>query len=340
MSLPTSRLLAALELLQARQRVTGPELAARLGVDVRTARRYVTRLVAMGVPVSSERGRDGAYHLATGFKLPPMMFTDEEALALGIGLMAARGLGLNTSSVAVEGALLKLERVMPTGLRATLRAASRAVELGLHRPKTNLQGKVLAVLTVAIEKQQRVQLQYQAQEASATLRSIDPWGLAHYAGHWYVVGYCHLRSGQRSFRLDRITSATPEPASFAPPASFDALTALLEGIGALPRTHQVQVELAAGLDQVRRHISLEIGALTPLTGERAPRVLLTSQVDDLDWMARELARLPFDFTVRQPAALSSALHALADRIHRLTGQPGEQHTPLNARPTCGKGSDG
>lgn len=340
MSLPTSRLLSALELLQARQRVTGPELAARLGVDARTARRYVTRLIAMGVPVSSERGRDGAYHLATGFKLPPMMFTDEEALALGIGLVAARGLGLSTSSVAVEGALLKLERVMPTTLKATLRAASRAVELGLHRPKTNLQGKVLTVLTVSIEKQQRVQLQYKAQEVSATLRSIDPWGLAHYAGHWYVVGYCHLRRDQRSFRLDRITSATPEPASFAPPASFDALTALQEGIGALPRAHKVQIELAAGLDDVRRHISLEIGALTPLTGEHEPRVLLTSQVDDLDWMARELARLPFDFTVREPAALRQALKTLAERLQCLSTRTGLAGTPLNAPPACGTGSDG
>ena len=316
MSLPTSRLLAALELLQARQRVTGPELASRLGVDVRTARRYVTRLVGMGVPVSSERGRDGAYHLATGFKLPPMMFTDEEALALGIGLVAARGLGLNTTSVAVESALLKLERVMPPSLRATLRAASRAVELDRQAPVSQLQVNVLAVLTTAIEKQQRVRMHYQALDAPASNRLFDPWGLAHYGGNWYAVGHCHLRNDQRSFRVDRIASVVPEPASFLPPAAFDALTALQQGIGALPRAHQVQVVLWAGLAQARQHIRLEVGAMTPLPGDPPPGVLLTSQVDDLDWMARELARLPFDVSVREPAALGLALRALAQRIQR------------------------
>jgi predicted DNA-binding transcriptional regulator YafY len=321
MSLPTSRLLAALELLQARHLVTGAELAIKLEVDIRTARRYVSRLVGMGVPVSSERGRDGAYHLASGFKLPPMMFTDEEALALGIGLVAARGLGLNTTSVAVEGALLKLERVMPTSMRTTLRASSRAVELGLHAPASALQGKVLAVLTMAVDKQQRVMLNYQAPDAPATQRPFDPWGLAHYTGHWYVVGHCHLRRGQRSFRLDRVAGVYPEPASFLPPPAFDALAALRENISSLPRKFRVQVELYAGLDPVRRHLSLEIGALTPLPGQPSPGVLLTSQVDDLDWMARELARLPFAFAVRQPAELGAALRELADRLYHLVAVP-------------------
>jgi predicted DNA-binding transcriptional regulator YafY len=320
MSLPTSRLLAALELLQARQRVTGAELAHKLQVDVRTARRYISRLVEMGVPVSAERGRDGFYHLATGFKLPPMMFTDEEAVALGIGLVAARGLGLDASSVAVEGALLKLERVMPASLRATLRAASHAVELDLRAPASTLHGKALAVLTMAVESQQRVTLHYEAPNASVTQRLFDPWGLARYGGHWYAVGHCHLRHSQRSFRLDRIVSVHPEPASFAAPAAFDALAALRESISAVPRQYLVQVELYAGLDAVRRRISLEVGTLAPLSGKSSTCVLLTSQVDDLDWMARELASLPFAFAVRQPAELCHALTALADRIHRMAGE--------------------
>ena len=85
-----------LELLQARGRMGGPELARRLEVGERTVRRYVAMLQEMGVPVEAERGRYGAYVLRPGFKLPPMMFTDEEALALpwgcsrpGIGLSGA-----------------------------------------------------------------------------------------------------------------------------------------------------------------------------------------------------------------------------------------------------------
>ena len=314
MSLPTSRLLAALELLQARQRVSGAELAAKLQVDARTARRYVSRLICMGVPVSSERGRDGAYYLARGFKLPPMMFTDEEALALAIGLVAARGLGLDTRSVAVEGALLKLERVMPEKLKSTLRAVSRTVDLDMRAAAGGLQLAVLATLTLATENQQRVELHYQAATGPSTQRMFDPWGLAYYAGHWYAVGHCHMRSAQRSFRLDRIKSAEAVPASFAAPTQFDALATLRDNIATLPRAHTVEVELYASLDQVRHHISIETGALVPLQAHPSPGVLMTSQVDDLGWMARTLAGLPFAFAIRQPPALRDALGILAQQL--------------------------
>ncbi len=91
---PTTRVLAVLELLQARGRMTGAELAQRLEVDIRTLRRYITMLQDLGIPIVAERGRYGAYELGAGFKLPPMMFTNDEALALSIGLLAARHLGL------------------------------------------------------------------------------------------------------------------------------------------------------------------------------------------------------------------------------------------------------
>ena len=104
MSKPTSRVLAALELLQSRRRVTGPELAERLQVDRRTVRRYIATLAEMGIPFTTERGRDGAYALTAGFKLPPMMFTDDEALALAMGLVAAREMGLANTAPAVTSA--------------------------------------------------------------------------------------------------------------------------------------------------------------------------------------------------------------------------------------------
>ena len=88
---PTTRVLAVLELLQAHGRMSGAELARRLDVDPRTVRRYIAMLEEMGIPITAERGRYGAYLLVAGFKLPPMMFTDDEALALSLGLLAARG---------------------------------------------------------------------------------------------------------------------------------------------------------------------------------------------------------------------------------------------------------
>src|SRR5687768_15128283 len=100
---PMTRLLAVLEILQARK-ATGAELARRLEVDRRTVRRYVDTLRELGIPVEGGRGRYGAYSLRRGYKMPPMVFTDEEALGLSLGLVAARGLGLSGVTQAVEGA--------------------------------------------------------------------------------------------------------------------------------------------------------------------------------------------------------------------------------------------
>ena len=118
---PTARVLTVLELLQARK-MTGAELARKLEVDGRTVRRYIQTLQDMGIPVRGERGRYGAYSLRPGYKMLPLMFTDEEALGLSLGLLAARQLGLLGMAPAVEGALAKVERVMPEALRQRLRA--------------------------------------------------------------------------------------------------------------------------------------------------------------------------------------------------------------------------
>src|SRR3954451_11840021 len=100
---PTTRVLTVLELLQSRSRMSGAELAERLEVDRRTVRRYVTRLRDLGVPVESEPGRYGGYRLRPGYKLPPMMFTEDEALALVFGLLLSRRVAFGDAS-AIEGA--------------------------------------------------------------------------------------------------------------------------------------------------------------------------------------------------------------------------------------------
>ena len=123
-----------LELLQARERIGVPELARRLEVGERTVRRYAAMLREMGRPVEAELGRYGAYYLRSGYRLPPMIFTDEEALGLALGLLAARHLGLAEVAPAVEGALAKLERVMSEALRGRVRALQETVSIASAAP--------------------------------------------------------------------------------------------------------------------------------------------------------------------------------------------------------------
>src|SRR5690349_11690155 len=105
---PTTRLLTILEILQSRNEVSGPELAATLEVDVRSVRRYVTMLRDMGIPVESDPGRYGTYYLRPGFRLPPLMFNGGEILAIILGLMAVRHVGMS-GGLAVESAIAKIE---------------------------------------------------------------------------------------------------------------------------------------------------------------------------------------------------------------------------------------
>src|SRR5262249_24111851 len=134
---PTSRLLTVLELLQSYKQISGTEIARRLEVDKRTVRRYIVMLQDMGIPIEAERGPSGAYQLARGYKLPPLMFTDDEAIALTLSLLAIRELRFPINGVAVEGALAKTERVMPEKLFQQARALQEAIIFNVSAiPKT------------------------------------------------------------------------------------------------------------------------------------------------------------------------------------------------------------
>ena len=315
MARPTARVLAVLELLQTHRRMTGAQLASRLAVDGRTVRRYVALLQDIGIPLTAERGRDGAYMLVAGFKLPPMMFTDDEALALSVGLLAARGLGLASAAAAASSAQAKLERVMPDALKRRARAVDETVTLELSRPTAPADNAALAALTAAAQSRDRVRLRYRPRTGEVTERGFDAYGLAYRSGRWYAVGWCHLRHGLRSFRLDRVEDVQRLPVSFERPERFDALAHLTTSIARLPRAHAAEVVLATDLATARRELFPVAGVLEPVDAG----VVLHAQADDLDWLARELARLPFAFRVRTPRALRTAVAALARRLARQAG---------------------
>src|SRR5690242_15908210 len=249
---PATRVLAVLELLQSHGRISGPELAQRLAVDVRTLRRYIALLEELGIPITTERGRYGAYMLVAGFKLPPMMFTDEEALALGMGLLAARNLGLHAGASALASAQAKLERVMPERLKRRLHAVEATVQMeaGSELP-VRAGSMVLMALSHAAHARERVHLHYRSAQGEETERDFDTYGLGFRGGSWYAVGLCHLRGGVRAFRLDRVLDVQPRATRFSRPADFDVLEWLHRTIATLPRAHPVEVLLHTDLAAAR-----------------------------------------------------------------------------------------
>ena len=308
---PTTRVLTVLELLQARGRMGGAELAARLEVDLRTVRRYIAMLQDMGIPVETTRGPGGGYRLRPGFKLPPLMFTNEEAVAITFSLLRARRQGGVADATALEGALAKLERVLPEDLRLQIQAVEPSVTFVSPRSAGPIPNEQVLLFSTAVQQQRRVTMRYRSHDKVGrhkdTERSLDPYGVVWHWEFWYVVGWCHLRQAVRVFRLDRVLEANLEDVHFERPTDFDSLKAVLDSIANVPSGWPVEVLLETTLEDAKR--------LFPAGGvlleEAEGGVLFRARPQRLEWMARAMLTWERPFVIRQPQELREALRAVA-----------------------------
>ena len=315
-----------MELLQARGRIGGSELARRLEVGERTVRRYAAMLREMGVPVEAEIGRHGGYRLRPGRKLPPMMFTEEEALGLALGLLAARSLGLSGVAPAVEGALAKLERVMPEPLGERVGALQETLSIAVRRQTTGAPASSEALLTLAaaVGEGRRVRMVYRSEWSGKTERAVDPYGVVHREGYWYAAGHCHLRGGLRLFRVDRIVEAEILDDTFERPERFESPEALLNAAANTPGSEwSVEVLLEMPVDDARRQLP-DMGLSLEQT---EAGTILSCRTWDLGWISRLLAGLNHPFIIRHPAELREALEQHATEILTQARRPETETSP-------------
>ncbi|WP_410814259.1 helix-turn-helix transcriptional regulator [Micromonospora sp. 067-2] len=330
MSHPAGRVLALLELLQARHRSTAAELADRLGVDERTVRRYAATLVELGIPVTADRGRHGGYRLHSGYKLPPLMLTDDEAVAVLLGLVVAERVGLATEQPATATALAKIRRVLPAPLADRLAAVQDHLGFTLRRTESErgpTSGTLLALASAARHRH-RVAVDYRSWRGERSHRELDPYGLVFHAGRWYVTGHDHRRGEVRTFRLDRIGSVTTGAATFTVPDGFEAVAWVTRSLAGVPYTHEVEVVLETDLLAARRRIPPSVAELTASTDG----VLLRARADSLPGMAALLAGLGCPFTVRQPDALRVAVAEHARQLAGWAARPADGQLPASRRP--------
>ncbi len=232
---------------------------------------------------------------------------DQQALAITLSLIAARRQGSAADALAIEGALAKIERVLPDGLRARLQAVQSVVTFSATPAVPLPNGAIIMSISAAAQQQRRILLRYQSGEQE-TVRSFDPYGLVYHWDRWYTVGWCHLRQDVRVFRLDRIRDATPQEATFTRPPDFDSLAYVLDSLASVPWIWSIEVVLETTLEDARRRIPPGNALITSVAGG----VLVRLGVDRLDWMARTLMLLGCPFIVREPPELRDALRELAD----------------------------
>jgi predicted DNA-binding transcriptional regulator YafY len=306
---PTTRLLTILELLQSKASVSGPELAKKLEVDVRSVRRYVTMLRDMGVPVESESGRYGIYYLRSSFRLPPLMFTNDEILVIMLGLMTAQTMGLS-QTLALESATAKIERVLPDELKQQAQALQEALTLNMPTAQSSADN-LIAQISLAVYRKVQISMVYHSTER--TERVVDAYGLVYNNGFWYITGYCHLRQDVRIFRLDRIEQLKVMDTTFEAPKEFDALSFLQTKIAGIPYEWAVEVLLKTNITQTYSRVSPAMGTLEQLE----EGVLLQMNVKDLEWVARFIVSLECDFIVIHPPELRDELRKLAQSLLRI-----------------------
>jgi predicted DNA-binding transcriptional regulator YafY len=314
---PIMRVFTVLEILQGRDRVTGAELAQRLEVDLRTVQRYIVRLKDLGIPIGSSPGVGGAYRLRPGFRLPPLVLTNEEAFALSLGLRALRQIGLAAFAPATEGALAKLGRVLPESLRESIQTVEDVVSLepGPWVAPTSMEYLVGAAS--AIRTSHRIRFAYQSHSEANTSREIEPYAVMHTDGRWYLIGHCLSRKALRTFRLDRVTHLEVRPAMFDRPTDFDARRYMAERMPFIQSDHQIDVWIDMTMEEANSNFALWRIAMEPDgSGTR-----LRCGRDRLEMFASMLLSTGRRIVVHHPPELRETFRRLAVQAAQAAGDP-------------------
>jgi predicted DNA-binding transcriptional regulator YafY len=329
MTATSGRLLQLLSLLQARRDWTGPELADRLEVSVRTIRRDVERLRDLGYPVDSVTGPAGGYRLRAGTAMPPLLLDDEEAIAIAVGLRTAARASVTGIDETALRALVKLEQVLPRHLRRRVQAlGSATISPPLGGPTVDPQH--LTVIAAACRDCERLRFAYRRRDGVESRREVEPHALVNRGRRWYLVAWDRGREDWRSFRIDRLARPASTGVRFAAralPANDPAAFVEQSIIGA-PNRYEARLTLHAGADEIARRFSAQWGTVKPLDAHTCE---YRTGDDDLRWLALRVAMLGVDFEVHEPPELVEHLQALAARLERATVAGGGE--PLAETPS-------
>jgi predicted DNA-binding transcriptional regulator YafY len=306
---PTARALRVIEILQARPGATAGELAASLGVTERAARRYVGILREAGVPVESARGPGGGYRLGRGTRLPPVVFTEPEALGLVMAVLDGHPAAADADDV-TGSALGKVIRALPERVgrpAAALRAhASAAPDQYSAQPDP----PTASALVAAIGARRRVLITYRSESGTEWEGEVDPWAVVARYGRWYLLCHSHHANTVRTYRIDRVRAVQQTERGFEPPDGLDPVAAVEENLGtgwAFP----TRVVFGAPLAEVAPWIRSPMGRLEP---SEDGCVLVGSTSNPAMYAQEWLASVPFAFRVDGGQELRAAVATLASRF--------------------------
>lgn len=309
MPAPSSRMLTLLSLLQVHRDWPGDELAGRLEVSPRTLRRDVDRLRSLGYRIDALRGPSGGYRLAPGADLPPLLFDDDQAVAIAVALAVAPASGADIAEGAVR-ALATIRQVLPERLRHRI----GAVDVTTTAARTTVDPEVLVQGGRAVSAREVLRFGYGPDEHP---RRVEPHALVARSGRWYLLAWDPERTDWRTFRVDRIAPRQPTRLRFTPrpvpggdAAAFVAARFKGSDVEDVwPCTGTVELRCPATA------IEPWLDADAKLVTVDAERCRLTTGSWSWEALAARFAGFGVDFTVVGPPALRAAVAAVADRLH-------------------------
>ena len=289
----TSRTLALLNLLQTHRQWAGPDLAERLGVTERTLRRDIERLRDLGYRVDATRGAAGGYRLEAGSQLPPLLLTDDEAVAMAIGLRVTANQGLVDGEQTSLAALAKFEQVLPSALRARVAALANVVEAA-SPGSAPVASELLGSLALACRDHERIRFSYLSGDGAESSRVVEPHSLVAARRRWFLVCWDRDRDDWRTFRVDRITEIFATRVHFVErelPAT-NAAAFVETAITGLREHHVGDVVMAVSLATLRERFGPYANAAVavgddhvswPISGES-----LESMLGSLAWVPADI----------------------------------------------------
>jgi predicted DNA-binding transcriptional regulator YafY len=308
----SARLLKLLSLLQVRRDWTGPELADRLSVDVRTIRRDVDKLRSLGYPVTSLPGATGGYQLGAGAELPPLLLDDDEAVAVAVGLRtAANGTIAGIEETSVR-ALTKLEQVLPSRLRRRVQAL-QAHTTPLIAAGPTVDPETLTIIAAACRDHQQLRFTYASTHGEPAKRLVEPQGLVHTGRKWYLVAWDVSKEDWRTFRVDRVTTEPTPAARFTPrePPADSLAEFVSRQVASSVYTYQAVLTIKAPLRQVAERTSPMAVSLEPIDENSC---LMRTGAESLDRMVFHLLFIGLDFEVHEPKELADHIGLLITRL--------------------------
>ena len=305
---PTARALRALEILQTRPGTTSQELAERLGITDRAARRYVGILREAGIPVEAARGPHGGYWLGRGTRLRPVVFTEEEALGLVMAVLDGHPSAADHDDL-VGLALGKVIQALPERIgrqAAALREYASGAPARSNRPDP----ATTSTLVAALANRRQVRLTYRSESGQAWDAEVDPWAVVVRYGRWYLLCHSLRVDAVRTYRVDRIQAVELTGRAGAPPPDLDPVAALEQNLGR-GWEYDTTVRFDAPLREVAPWIRAAMGQLEP-DGDGC---LLVGSTSNPPMYAQEyLAAVPFAFQVVGGPELVAAVAAVAQRF--------------------------